>query len=56
MRVKCKKVCKKEEKHVKEKKIHVRYVNHVKVYKSKKMQGYMKGYTKFFTKIILIIC
>ena len=46
------KTCKKEEKHVKEKKVHVRYVNHVKAHKSEKVQGYMKGNMKFFLIII----
>ena len=38
------KACKKEEKYVKEKKVHVRCVNYVKVYKNEKVQGYMKKY------------
>ena len=33
---------KKEEKHVKEKEVYIRYINHVKACKNKKVQSYMK--------------
>ena len=36
------KACKKEEKYIKEKKVYVRCINHVKACKSEKVQGYMK--------------